>query len=156
MNTIEEQIYMFVDGIMELRDEALDQLSDADLDYSLPNNPSIRDLLLDMGKVQISYTESFKTFTQTWDVVVDEAHVKSVASCKAWFKALNADMRATVTGLSQEVIDTKEITRDNFTVKPFIQVDVFLQAALIHMGKMVLYLRGVNQPISEKMMRWIG
>ena len=54
-------------GHHSMRDHLLTVVSDADLAYKLPGqNPTLGELLVEMGDLQGVYTHAFATFTVDW------------------------------------------------------------------------------------------
>ncbi len=155
MNSIVTNDFETLFGTLALRDDVFAVLEDADLAYRLPNNLPLRELLLEMGTIQQSYTGSFSTFQQVWDVPVDPSHGETLETLKAWFASLDESLKNVLSALSQEEVDTKMITR-GFDVSIAAQVQIYIQALLIHYGKATLYLRALEKPLSEKLTLWIG
>jgi hypothetical protein len=82
-------------GHHSMRDHLLTVVSDADLAYKLPGqNPTLGELLVEMGDIQGVYTHSFETFTLDW------AHRElpapgpiTIAGLQAWFEAQDDAMK---------------------------------------------------------------
>jgi len=54
-------------GHHSMRDHLLTVVSDADLAYKLPgHNPTLGELVVEVGDIESVYTHSFETFTLDW------------------------------------------------------------------------------------------
>ncbi|MBL8156596.1 MAG: hypothetical protein JNM70_20630 [Anaerolineae bacterium] len=157
MNSVIEQKWSWVEGSNQLRDELMNSLSDADLAFTPGGqNISLGALCREMGEVQHSYNESFRTFSQSFDYRNTEPGLDgSVARLRAWYQALDADMKTLLSAMSEE--DThKMIDRGGgFALPVSLQVDVYLQALLIFFGKVSVFLKAMNRPLPKQMAEWI-
>ena len=76
-------------GHHSMRDHLLTVVADADLAHKLPGqNPTLGEVLVELGDIQGVYTHSFETFTLDW------AHRQlpppapiTIANLRAWFEA---------------------------------------------------------------------
>jgi hypothetical protein len=147
--------YSWIEGTNKLRDEVLNDLTDADLAFTLGGNTlSFGALCKEMGEVELSYTNGFKTFKQDFSERADDAHSSSISAIKAWWASLDADLKATLDALTDSDLE-KTIDR-GFPIDILTQIDIYLQALLIFLGKATVYLRALNKPFSQKMVDWIG
>ncbi|MDV7395315.1 hypothetical protein RZS08_28265, partial [Arthrospira platensis SPKY1] len=81
----------------------------------------------------------------------------SVAEIKAWFSRLDAELKETVAGLSEEVIQNKLVDRGgNFKLPPRIQLEVYREALLIFYGKASVYLKAMGKPRPKQWQAWIA
>jgi hypothetical protein len=146
----------WIDGCHRLRDEALAALSDADLGFSLGGSTlSLGALCREMGEVQMSYTRSFVDFRQDFsDRAPDSAVTASVAALRAWFTDLDAAMQQAFEALAEA--DLARMIDRGFPVTPVVQMDIYVQAVLIFLGKASVYLRAMGRPLSENFIAWIG
>jgi hypothetical protein len=108
-----------------------------------------------MGEVELSYTNGFKSFKQDFSEKANDAQLTtSITAIKTWWASLDADLQATLAALTESDLD-KTIDR-GFPIDIITQIDIYLQALLIFLGKATVYLRAMNKPLSEKMLGWIG
>lgn len=155
MNAIVKEDFEILKGTLELRSSIFDLLEDADLAYQLPgDNGSVRALCVQHGEVMRSYIDSFKHFKQEWSYRHSQSDL-NVAELRAWFAALDEELYATLSALSDQEIETRIIDR-GFPLPPRFQVQVLIQAALIFCGMITPYLRGLHKPLPEKWVQWIG
>src|SRR5215213_7336925 len=79
-----------------IRADLMNILSDADLAYRLPgSNPTLGAICREMGQVEQSYIDSFKTMKQSFEYAsVNEALDTSVEKLKAWYQTLDSDLEA--------------------------------------------------------------
>lgn len=153
---MQEQWPMFA-GTHTMRDEMLDTLSEADLNYSPGGqNVPFGQLWREMGEVEHAYVESFKTFKQDFSWRNPEAGLEgSVSQLKSWFATLDAELEAVLGAMSDEDFK-KTVERSGFAMPMEWQVQAYLQALLIFFGKATIYLKTMNKPLTKKIEEWIG
>ena len=151
-----EEKFSWVDGTQKIRDMILDDLVDSDLAFGLSGNTmTLGELCKEMGEVELSYINGFKTFKQDFSERVNDASLTtSITAIKTWWASLDVDLLSTLDTLNETDLD-KTIDR-GFPIDIVTQVDIYLQAILIFLGKATVYLRAMNKPLSEKMIAWIG
>jgi len=109
-----------------------------------------------MGEVEYSYIQSLKTFRQDWSYHNGEAGLESsVARLKAWFQTLDDELKATVDAFSDEDLQ-KTIDRGGFSTPVELQLDVYLQALLIFLGKATVYFKAMNKALPQNFQEYIG
>ena len=159
MNSLIEGQWPVVEGGHWLRTQILDGLSDTDLSFNPGGlNMSLGALLRELGEIEYSYIQSFKTFKQDWSYHNTEAGLdQSVAKLKAWFTALDADLKAALSALSEDDLAQKTIERGSYGFKSIkLQLEVYLQALPMFFGKVTIFLRAMNRPLSKELQDWIG
>lgn len=156
MNSYMENRWAWVEGSLGMRHELLNSLSDADLAFNPGGlNMSLGALCREMGEVDRAYLDSLKTFKQDFSYRhADRSVETSVAALRAWYQAMEADMKATLSAMSED--DLKKTIDRGFPVPVDIQMDVYLQALLIFFGKVTIFLRAMNRPLSKQWMDWIA
>lgn len=140
-----------------IRAELMNVVSDADLGYKLPgDNPTLGALCREMGQVEQSYSDSFRTLKQSFDYpAVDGALETSVAKLKDWYAALDADLDAVLMTYADK--DIQSLTVDQGWPMPFgAQFHTYREALLIFYGKASCYLRALGKPLPQQMSGWIG
>jgi hypothetical protein len=158
MNSQLEMKWSWIEPTHDIRNQLLAALTDADLAYSPGgDNPTLGVLFREVGEVEHSYLESFKTFSQSFDYRHPEPKIaSSVSRLQAWFAEMDADMKATLEAFSESDLD-KQINRaSGFQMPVSMQVDVYLQALLIFLGKAAVYFRAAAKPLPEGFVDWIG
>ncbi len=140
-----------------MRGQLMDMLTDADLAYRLPGeNPPLGALCREIGQVEQSYINSFKTFKQSFAYPpVDPALDTSVAKLKAWYQTLDQALDAALIALSEDDVQNRMIDR-GFPMSPGAQMHTYREALLIFYGKAVCYLHALGKPLPEQMRGWIG
>ena len=140
-----------------MRSQLLDILSNADMSFSPGGqNMTLGTLLHRMGDLEHSYIQSLKTFKQDWSYRNTEAGLESsVTRLKTWYQTLDDEMKATVSALSDEDL-TKAVDRGGFSMPVELQLDVYLQALLIFLGKATIYLKAMNKPLPKQIQEYIG
>ena len=156
MNHIMNEKWSWIEAAHGMRSQMLDILSDADLDFHPGGqNMTFGALCRQMGETQHSYIQSLKSLKQEWSYRNTEAYVvSSVARLKAWFQTLDDEMQAAITGFSDEDV-MKMVDRGGNAVTIAFQLDVYLQAVLIFLGKATIYLKAMNKPLPQSFEEYI-
>ena len=157
MNRYMLEKWPWIEGTHGMRSQLLDSLSDADLAFSPGGqNMTLGALCREMGEVEYSYIQSLKTFRQDWSYHNEEAGLESsVARLKAWFQILDDELKATVDAFSDEDLQ-KTIDRGGFAMPVELQLDVYLQALLIFLGKATVYFKAMNKALPQNFQEYIG
>jgi uncharacterized damage-inducible protein DinB len=159
MNSLWQQQADLLKSTQELRGDLFAVLTDADLAYKLPGtNPTLGELCREMGEIEQSYIDSFKTFKQDMSYRYDDAEVAtSLAKLKAWSEKLDQDLSATLEALSEDDVQKKTIDRGHdFTPTVFMQFHIYREALLIFYAKAHIYLRALEKTVPTKWQWWIG
>lgn len=156
MNNIVSTQFDLLHETVALRDQMLAQLSDADLAYRLPGNPSLGELIKGMGDTQKSYADSFRTFKQDFSYRSQEPGLAgSVEKLSAWFKQLDAELESALSALSDGDIQGRMIER-GWAVPVTVQFHIYREALLIFYGKASVYLNALQKPRTEQWQSWIA
>ncbi|HET6819450.1 MAG TPA: hypothetical protein VFH98_02735, partial [Candidatus Limnocylindria bacterium] len=132
---------------------------DADLAYKLPGtNPTLGELLVELGDLQGVYTHSFQTFTLDW------AHRElpppspiTIAGLQAWFAAQDDAMEAALSRFNEDELRVDQIDRGRgFVASPFVQHQVYREAVYIFYGKLSVYLKALERDAGQEWAAWIG
>lgn len=159
MNSIINEVYPLFELYQSLRNQLMDSLQDDDLSFRLPgDNPTLGELCLEIGEVERSYIDSFKTFRQEFSYRnPDPGLSTSVDNLVSWYEDLDKELKATIESLSEDDIQNGVIDRgDNFTVSPRIQLEIYKEALIIFYGKCSVYLKALGKPRSEHWQHWIA
>src|SRR6187397_215707 len=83
-----------------VRYDLMQTLMDSDLAYKLPgDNPTLGELCREIGEVEYSYIESFKTLKHDWSYRATEPELAtSVARIQAWYKTLDNEFETVLRG----------------------------------------------------------
>lgn len=158
-NRLMQGTWGWVEPTHGMRDEVISQLSDADLKFSPGgSNMTLGALIREFGETEHAYVESFKTLKQDFDFRhPDPAMATSVERLKAWFKTLDADLKAAVEAFTDADLDSKTIARGSGWEAPIsMQLEIYVQALLIFLGKASVFMRALNKPLSKDYTDWIG
>ncbi|HEY6542249.1 MAG TPA: DinB family protein [Ktedonobacteraceae bacterium] len=152
-----QEKWSWIEGTHALRIQMLDILSDTDLAFNPGGeNMSLGALFREIGEVEHSYTQSLKTFRQDWSYRNSEAGLEgSVERLKAWYQTLDEEMKATVSAFSDEDLK-KTVKRNGFEAPVDMQLDVYLQALLIFLGKATVFFRAMNKTYPQDIREYIG
>lgn len=140
-------------GIARLRNQLLEVLSDEDLAYKLPGwNPTLGELVEELGYHQQVYIHSFRTFKQEWAYRDSHPIIPDrVENLKAWFTMLDAELYDALNALSEEDVHHKQIDRGHgFTPSPFVQFQIYHEAYLIFYAKVSVYLKALEKRVSDE------
>lgn len=145
----------------DVRDVLLDLMTDADLAYRLPgDNLTLGELCREMGQVEQSYIESFKTFKQRFDYpAVDPALETSVAKLKVWYAELDQALHMALQALSDDDAQNRLIERGDpfaYTLSAGTQMLCYREALMIFYGRATLYLRALGKPLPQQVRDAIG
>ena len=156
MNRIMNEKWPWIEAAHGMRSQLLNILSDADLAFSPGGQTmTLGALCRQMGETEHAYIQSLKTLKQEWSYHHPEADVAShVAQLKAWFQTLDDEMQATITTFWDED-GNRTIDRGGPVTVEF-QLDVYLQAVLIFLGKATIYLRAMNKQLPPFFEEYIG
>ncbi len=158
MNRFMEQKWSTYAGTHGMRDEQLDTLTDADLAFTPGGSAMpLGALIREMGEIEYAYIDSLKTLKQDWSYRnTDPAVGQTVAGLKAWLQSLDAEMQATVEALSNDDLDAEVERESGYKMSRDVQMDVYLQAVLIFFGKLSIYVRAMDKPLTQTFKDWIG
>ncbi len=153
----------FFHEYQHLRDQLTEILRDEDLSLRLGGETaSLGALCREIGEIEWSYAESFRTFRQDFSYRNPDPRLEhSVAALKTWFVELDRDLMSAVEALSEDDIANRRVIRgdfdeDYFSPLPKAQLDVYREALLIFYGKVSVYLRAMERPLPEQWRDWIG
>lgn len=134
-------------------------LDDADLSFQPGgDNLALGALCVQMGEVERSYIDSFRTFRQDFVYRNEEPGLAaSTERLKSWFQELDAELKSAVEALSEDDIDNRVIDRGgDFQLRPHVQLEVYKEALLIFYGKVDVYLKALGKARPEQWREWIG
>lgn len=158
MNTIMESYYPVFRLYQSMRDQMMEMIEDKDLDFQIgKNNPSLGVLCREIGEVQHSYIDSFRTFQMDFSYRAEQPDMEqSVEQLTAWYAALDQALEDVVSSLSQDDIDNRKVDRGgDFLLSPQIQLDVYKEALLIFYGKASVYLKALSKELPDQWRQWI-
>ena len=94
-----------------MRDHLVTVVSDADLAYKLPGrNPTLGELLVEMGDIEGVYTHSFETFTLDWaHRQLPHSAPVTIASLQDWFEAQDDAMNSALSRFTEEELHVDRI-----------------------------------------------
>jgi uncharacterized damage-inducible protein DinB len=146
-------------GNLDLRDQLLELITDQDLAYKLPgDNPTLGQLCEEMGRIQQIYAKSFRTLEMDWKYRGSSPQApNSVAALVAWFAALDAELLAALSELSDDDLESKQVDRGHgFNPALFVQFQIYREALLIFYAKASVYLKALGKPYNQHWKAWVG
>jgi hypothetical protein len=151
----------FFPGYQALRAQLMEILTDDDLGYRVGGaNPSLGALCREIGEIERSYVESFKTFRLDFGYRNADPRLEtSVAALSSWYAELDRELTAAIEGLSEDEVANRTIDRTDFPgFAPLllVQLDIYKEALLIFYSKVDVYVRALGKTPSEQWRKWIG
>jgi uncharacterized damage-inducible protein DinB len=159
MNSIMTNYFSAFEMYQAMRGQLIEILADDDLGYSPGGaNPPLGVLCREIGEVERAYIDSFKTFVLDFSYRnITPGLEQSVAQLAAWYAELDAELKATIEGLSEEDIAGRLVDRGgDFKLPPQIQLNIYQEALLIFYGKAIVYLRAMGKTPPQQMQEWLG
>lgn len=156
MNRIKNEKWPWIEAAHGMRTQLCESLSDADLAFS-PGGQAMTfgALCREMGEIEHAYTQSLKTLKHEWSYRHPDADVTShVDQLKTWFQTLDDELQVAITTFLEED-EEKTIDRGGPVTIEF-QLDAYLQAVLIFLGKATIYLRVMNKLLPPFFEEYIG
>lgn len=143
---------------VELRDQLLEALSDADLAYTPGgSNPTLGELCRELGETEYAYVQSFKTFAIDFSYrTKDERYLGSVAELQAWYRQLDEALEAALEAVSDDDVANKKMDRDGYEAPVHISLDILREALLIFYGKASVYAKAMGKPLPQQWQDWVG
>lgn len=142
-----------------LRYDLLQTLTDSDLAYKLPgDNLTLGELCREIGEVEYSYIQSFKTFTHDWSYRTTEPELAtSVARLQAWYTSLDNEFETVLRGFSENDLHHKQINRGHrFTPSLYVQFQIYHEALLMFYAKASVYLKALQKSVNDQWQVGIG
>ena len=142
-----------------LRYDLLKALTDSDLAYKLPgNNPTLGELFREIGEIEYSYIQSFKTFKYDLSYRNTEPELAtSVIHLQVWYTALDQEFETVMRGFSEEDLQHKQIDRGHgFTPSAYVQFEIYREALLMFYAKAIVYFKALQKPLKEEWRVAIG
>ena len=158
MNRYMQEKGSWITGTHAMRNALLDLVSDVDLSFNPGGqNKTLGGLFKEIGEVEYAYLQSLKTSKTDFSYRNTEAGLDaSVARIKAWYESLDAEIEQVLNGFADEDF-TKNIERASGYMMPLsMQVEVYLQALLIFLGKLTIYFRAMNRTLPPSVQEYIG
>jgi len=159
MNSIMSSYFPTFQLYQAIREQLMQTLSDQDLGYTPGGaNPPLGVLCREIGEVERAYIDSFKTFVLDFSYRNATPGLEnSVAQLAAWYADLDAELKATIEGLSEQDINGRLVDRGgDFKLPPQIQLNIYQEALLIFYGKAIVYLRAIGKTPPQQMQDWLG
>ncbi len=157
MNTILRDQYPLFQHYQALRSQLLDLLTDADLAFALPGNPTLGELCREIGETEYCYVESFRTFSLSFNYRADDPNLeRDLARLREWYAQLDTNLHDAIAALSDDECETQLIDRGGWRIPPRMQLEIYKEALLIFYGKASVYLKALDKPRTEQWQEWIA
>lgn len=159
MNSMMQEQGPVLEQTQALRYQLMEILDDEDLSYSPGgDNPTLGGLCREMAEVQQSYIISFQTFEQSFGYHLEDAGLEtSVQQIASRFEAMDQELKAALSTLSEEDVQKRLIDRGGgFVVPVVVQLHIYREALLIFYGKASVYLKGLGKTLPEQWQAWIA
>ena len=155
MNMSKDEKWQWIEAAQGMRVQLLDLLSDSDMAFTPGGqNMTLEALYREMGDIEYTYIQSLKGLKQEWSYRSTDT-LDSLARVKAWLQALDEQLGALVVAFSEEDM-SRQVDRGGEAVTVAFQLDVYLQAVLIFLGKASIYMRALDRPLPQLFLEYIG
>ncbi len=153
-----QMYWSWIEGSHGMRVELMDLLDEADLSFNPGGqNMSLGALCREIGEIEYSYLQSFKTFKQDFAYRNPEPGLdRSLARLKAWYQALDDEMKAVIAAFTDEDVKKQVERPGGFQAPLDMQLEIYLQALLIFFGKATIYLKALNKTLPPGFQEWIA
>lgn len=141
-----------------MRDGALEYLTDADLRFSPGgDNVTLGDLFKAFGELEHSYIQSLITLKHDWSYHrIDDGLTTSVTRLQDWFIQLDEQMEKQLAQMTDADLQ-KAIDRTAGVIRTVdAQLEIYIQANLIFLGKLVIYFRAMQKPLPPSIQHYIA
>jgi uncharacterized damage-inducible protein DinB len=146
-----------------LRTELMELLTDDDLSYRPGAEAfSLGELCREIGDIEHSYVEAFRTFRQDFDWRNPDPRMeRSVGALREWYADLDGSLAIALEALTEDEVAKQRVTRHDFDVEAFSplppqELDIYREALLIFYGKVSVYLRTMGKVQPGHWQAWIG
>jgi hypothetical protein len=146
-----------------LRRELTDVLTDEDLAFRPAGAAaSLGELCREIGDIEHSYIEAFRTFRQDFAWRNPDPDVeRHVAGLSAWYSDLDRELLAALVALTDDDVANRRISRHDVDVEDFSplppqELDIYREALLIFYAKVSIYLRILGRELPGHWGPWIG
>ena len=141
----------------ELRRQLLAVLGDADLGCRpAPGCLSLGELCREVGEIQHTYVESFRTFRHDFSYRHDPEAAGSVARLAEWYAQLDAELEEVLEGLEEADL-ARTVDRGHGFAPPVpVQFHIYREALLIFYAKAHVYLKALGKQVDGPWRWWIG
>jgi DinB superfamily len=158
VNKFMQDRWSWIEGTHGMRALLLDGLGDADLAFNPGGqNVTLGALLREIGEIEHAYVQSLKSFKQDFAYRNTAPGLDgSLAQLRAWYQTLDDEMKAIVSGFSDDDLHQTVERGGGFAPAVEVQLDIYLQALLIFFGKAVIYLRAMNKPLPKPVQDYIA
>ena len=158
MNKFMEERGSWITGSHAMRNAVLDLVTNSDLSFNPGGqNKTLGGVFKEIGEVEYAYLQSLKTAKTDFTYRNNEVGLDtSVARLKTWYESMDAEMEKVLNAFSDEDF-TKPIERaSGYTMPMSLQLEVYLQALLIFLGKLTIYFRAMNKALPPSVEEYIG
>lgn len=156
-NRLLDEFRINLTALHHLQHDLLSQLSDSDLQLSLPGrNLALGATLREMGEWQRQYIESLKTFRHDFSLRLSPPDSEtSVDVLKAWFAELEADFFAALEAITNDDLQ-RPVNRGGWSPALSLQFHLYREMLLIYYSHLDVYVRALDKTISHQWHEWIG
>ena len=153
---IEEQIPI-LESTQELRHQLMSVLKDDDLSFKPgTNNLTLGEICRQMGEVEQSYINSFRSFAQDFDYRQSEDIAGSVKKMAAWYEELDRDLVSVLKGLDDSDLQKRVERGHGFSPPATVQYHIYRESLLIFYSKVHVYLKALGKKVPGSWQWWIG
>ena len=153
-----EFLCMLIDMTSPMRMFMLDHLTDEDLAFRVPGNPTLGEQCREHGNVQRRYLQAYKTGHMDDRLPGDDSPelASSVEKLRAWYIALDDEFKSTLMAFPNDKFRDMTIERSGRAMPAGVHFLGYREAELIFCAKCSVYLRMMGKPLNDQWLDWIG
>ena len=141
----------------ELRRKLMGVLGDEDLGFRpAAGCVSLGELCREMGEIQHTYIESFRTFRHDFSYRHDPQAAVSIAGLTAWYAELDRRLGEALEALQEDDLARTVDRGYGFAPPVPVQFHIYREALLIFYAKAHVYLKALGKQVEGPWRWWIG
>ncbi|MCU0476910.1 MAG: hypothetical protein MUC99_12530 [Anaerolineae bacterium] len=149
-------IAFIAEAFHDMRAKLVGSLTEADLVYALPNNPTLGEQLADFLGIEAFYAQSFASLEQDWKAYQRPAALQTPADYLTAFDGSFAKLKTALSAYRPDQGQAVTVKRGDWEPTLVQQFDTYAQAVLIVFGKLDIYIKALGKPLPERWADWVG
>lgn len=146
----------WINGAHQIRDDLLGAIDDTDLELNPGGaNKTLGGLLNGLIDIEKAYVDSFEHLSLDL-VTVPDSQLSGLRSIRDELASLDSRLNAMFETWSEDDYTTSISRSDGFKVSRADQLEIYMQAVLIVVAQMVVYVRSAEIEIPQSAETWIG
>jgi hypothetical protein len=147
-----------IDGLHRMRSGLIDQLEASDLKFSPGGqNPPLKRLFADIAASEQSYTYSITNLKESDTHQLGGSPAFSdIPGLRQTFAELDAALEQAIARVGDEQLSLPVKRTNGHTVSLEQQIDIYMQAVFIYLGKLVVYYLAMDRDLPPSVKRYIA